>query len=56
MKKTKIIGIIDYTLFLLFFIVMIIPLMISGLFLRPIRYYKYISNKVKNKKLDSYYY
>jgi len=52
----KLVAIFDYLLFLLLFIFVLPILMITGAILRPIRYYKNISDKVHNKKVKVYYY
>ena len=54
--KNKLIDIFGYIAFLLLFILLIPILVISGAILRPIRYYKYVSANVHDKKAKEYWY
>lgn len=54
--KNKLLDIFGYIAFLLLFILLIPVLALSGAILRPIRYYKYVSANVHDKKAKEYYY
>lgn len=54
--KQKLKDLFDYLLFVLFFILILPILILSGAIARPIRYYQYTINTVKNKKVKEYYY
>ena len=53
--KQKIIDIIGYILFILFFIIASPLLFLRGGIVGIVRYYKYVSDKVHNKKPNKYY-
>lgn len=53
----KVNGVLEYLIFIAFFvIVMLIPLMLYGAIVTPIRHYKYVVNKVNNKECKKYWY
>lgn len=54
--KKKLSDIGGFILFILIFLVLLPFLMISGAIARPIRYFKYVSANVKNKKAKEYWY
>lgn len=56
MTKQKLLDILGYILFLLFFTIMLLPMMIGGAVRTPIRYYKFIKAGVNDKVPDKYYY
>ena len=54
--KQKLSDLLGYLLFLGLFILLIPVLMVSGAIQKPIRYYKYVSSQVHNKKHGGYNY
>lgn len=54
--KNKILSIIDFMLFIGFFLLMLPLLMIQGAILTPIRYFKYVSAKVQDQEAKRYYF
>lgn len=53
--KLKIVDTLGFLLFLLLFILFLPVMMIIGAINTPIRYFKYVSCKVHNKKPKSYW-
>jgi len=52
--KNKILDVIGFILFILFFIVMIIPLAVGGAIVTPYRYFMLVSARVHNKEPKKY--
>ncbi len=46
----------EYLIFIIFFVVILIPLMIAGAINTPIRFFKYTINKANNKECKTYWY
>ncbi|MEM0172982.1 MAG: hypothetical protein QXI16_00580 [Sulfolobaceae archaeon] len=49
-------DLLDYSIFIMFFVIILIPLMISGAIAVPIRFFKYTINKANNKECKTYWY
>lgn len=54
--KTKLLDLLGFILFILFFILISPVLIVSGAILRPFRYFKYIKSKVDEREPDKYWY
>jgi hypothetical protein len=54
--KEKLENVLGFILFILIFMILLPFFMISGAIVRPIRYLKYVSANVKNKKAKEYWY
>ena len=54
--KNKLLDILGFILFILFFIWMSPALIISGAILRPIRYFRYIKDKVDEREPSKFWY
>ena len=54
--KNKLLDILGFILFILFFILISPVLIVSGAILRPIRYFRYIKDKVDEKEPSKFWY
>lgn len=54
--KSKLLDLLGFVLFILFFILISPVLIVSGAILRPFRYFKYIKTKVSDHEPDKYWY
>ena len=54
--KAKIANFLGFSLFLGIFFVLLIPLMLTGAIIRPVRYFRHVVDKVHNKKVKEYYF
>ena len=54
--KSKLLDILGFILFLLFYILMLPVLIISGAILRPIRYFNYIRYQVNEREPNKFWY
>lgn len=54
--KTKLLDLLGFILFLLFFTIMLPILIITGAILRPLRYFKYIKSKVNDEEPSKFWY
>jgi len=54
--KQKLLDIFDFIVFIVFFIMLLPFLIITGAIARPVRFVKYVSAKVNNKKVKEYFF
>lgn len=54
--KNKLKEVSEYLIFIMFFLVILIPLMVAGAINTPIRFFKYTINTGNNKKSKKYWY
>lgn len=54
--KNKLLDVLGFILFILFYMIMLPVLIISGAIVRPIRYFNYIKSKVNDKDPYKYWY
>jgi inner membrane protein involved in colicin E2 resistance len=47
---------VGFSLFIGLFLILLIPLMLTGAIIRPVRYFRHVVDKVHNKKVKEYYY